>query len=54
VPAFSEMRVHHGPGYRVYFASLGRAVYLLLAGGDKSSQERDIGVAIAMAQELED
>lgn len=38
----SEMRVHSGPGYRVYFTRRGARTYLLLVGGDKSSQKRDI------------
>jgi putative addiction module killer protein len=37
-----ELRVHVGPGYRVYFAQTGRIVLLLLCGGDKSTQKRDI------------
>ena len=40
-----EMRVHYGPGYRMYYARDGAAVYLLLVGGDKSSQSRDIAAA---------
>lgn len=48
----SEMRVHYGPGYRVYFTRIGRSIYLLLAGGDKSSQERDIARALEMARTL--
>lgn len=48
----SEMRIHVGPGYRVYFVREGAAVYLLLLGGDKSSQKRDIEQALAMAREL--
>ena len=44
----SEMRIHYGPGYRVYYAREGAAVYLLLAGGDKSSQRRDIAEAKAL------
>lgn len=48
-----EMRVHIGPGYRVYYTRRGDVVYLLLMGGDKSTQKRDIKRAIAMAQSLE-
>ena len=44
----SEMRVHVGPGYRLYFTRRGKVVYLLLCGGDKSSQKRDIKRAKAM------
>lgn len=49
----SEMRIHFGPGYRVYFTRRGKVVYLLLLGGDKSSQKRDIKRAIDMARELD-
>jgi putative addiction module killer protein len=45
-----EMRVHVGPGYRVYYRRRGEVVYLLLLGGDKSSQKRDIQRAIDMAR----
>lgn len=38
----SEMRIDYGPGYRIYYAQKGNAVYLLLLGGDKRTQERDI------------
>lgn len=48
-----EMRVHVGPGYRVYFTQRGRSVYLLLCGGDKGSQERDIRQARRIAMNLE-
>jgi putative addiction module killer protein len=48
----AEMRIHCGPGYRVYFTRVGDTVYLLLAGGDKTSQKRDIKTAIAMAKTL--
>jgi putative addiction module killer protein len=50
--AVSEMRIDYGPGYRVYFVRQGAAVYLLLTGGDKSTQERDIEQAKAMARKL--
>jgi putative addiction module killer protein len=49
----SEMRIHYGPGYRVYFAQRGMTVVILLCGGDKSTQERDIRTAKAMARDLE-
>ncbi|MGO4525388.1 type II toxin-antitoxin system RelE/ParE family toxin [Microvirga sp. 2MCAF35] len=45
----SEMRVDYGPGYRIYFVQLGQVVVLLLCGGDKSSQSRDIEKAKALA-----
>jgi len=47
----SEMRVHYGPGYRVYFCRRGRTVYLLLCGGPKSSQRKDIKEAKRLARE---
>lgn len=50
----SEMRVDVGPGYRVYFMRSGFALYVLLAGGDKSTQTKDIKRAIALANELRD
>ncbi|CRM45919.1 putative addiction module killer protein [Pseudomonas sp. 31 E 6] len=49
----SEMRIHYGPGYRVYFKRVGELVYLLLTGGDKSTQKRDIERAKAIADEFE-
>ena len=48
----AEMRIDYGPGYRVYFIRQGAPVYLLLTGGDKSTQHRDIERAKAMAREL--
>ena len=48
----SEMRIHFGPGYRVYFTRRGTFVYVLLIGGDKSTQKRDIKRALTMAREL--
>src|ERR1700688_3589438 len=50
----SEMRIHFGPGYRVYFVRTGTTTYVLLAGGDKSSQRRDIDRAMKLARELKD
>ena len=48
----SEMRVHTGPGYRVYFTRRATVLYLLLLGGDKSTQRRDIKTALKMARDL--
>ncbi len=50
--AVYEMRVHYGPGYRMYFTHKGDVIYLLLLGGDKSTQKRDIKRAIRMAQSI--
>lgn len=47
-----EMRVHVGPGYRVYFAQRGRVLLLLLCGGDKSTQARDIAKAEQLLRDL--
>lgn len=49
----SEMRVHCGPGYRVYYGRMGNVVYLLLCGGDKSTQKRDIKQAKALLKSYE-
>ena len=48
----SEMLIHHGPGYRAYFTRREEVVNLLLLGGDRSSQKRDIKRAIEMARAL--
>jgi putative addiction module killer protein len=50
----SEMRVDVGPGYRVYFTRRGETVYLLLVGGDKSTQVRDVRRAQRMARQLKE
>ena len=47
-----EMRVHYGPGYRMYFTRKGEVIYLLLIGGDKSTQKRDIKRAVQMAHSI--
>lgn len=47
-----ELRFAFGPGYRVYFTKRGNVVIILLCGGDKSSQDRDIKRAIEMAKEV--
>jgi len=48
----SEMRIDYGPGYRVYLVRRGDTVVVLLCGGDKRSQDRDIARALKLAQEL--
>jgi putative addiction module killer protein len=48
------MRVHYGPGYRVYFVRRGATVYVLLCGGDKASQKKDIRNAKKMAKDMEE
>lgn len=48
----SELRIDYGPGYRVYFVQRGQALIILLAGGDKRTQERDIQKAIKIAREF--
>ena len=48
----SEMRIDYGPGYRVYFKKIGRVMIILLAGGDKRTQTRNIKTAIRIAKNV--
>jgi putative addiction module killer protein len=48
----SELRIDYGPGYRVYFKRRGRELIILLAGGDKSTQAKDIKAALRYARDL--
>ena len=50
--SIGELRIDHGPGYRVYFVQRGKVLIILLCGGDKRSQQRDIRRAKAMAKEV--
>jgi putative addiction module killer protein len=47
-----EMRIHCGPGYRVYFKRQGSTIVIVLAGGDKNSQDKDIRLALRLSREL--
>lgn len=50
----SEMRIHVGAGYRVYYTQVGMEIFLLLAGGDKSTQQRDIETALELACKIKE
>jgi len=47
-----ELRIDYGPGYRVYFGKIGSTIILLLCGGDKSSQDKDVNLALELAKEI--
>ena len=49
----SELRIDYGPGYRVYYKQFGRYMVILLAGGDKGTQARDIKTALRLAKNLQ-
>ena len=46
----NELRIHHGPGYRIYFQKRGSTIIVLLCGGDKSTQAKDIKAAKRLAE----
>ncbi|ASK36561.1 addiction module protein [Alcanivorax sp. N3-2A] len=50
----SELRIHAGPGYRVYLTYRGQEIIILLVGGDKSTQNKDINAAKALAQQYQE
>ncbi|MHB8303950.1 MAG: type II toxin-antitoxin system RelE/ParE family toxin [Acidobacteriaceae bacterium] len=49
----SELRIHHGPGYRVYYMQRGTVLIVLLCGGDKATQDKDIETAKRLAKDAE-
>lgn len=48
----SEMRIHYGPGYRVYYKQIGNTLIIILCGGDKAKQDQDIAIAKQLAAEI--
>jgi putative addiction module killer protein len=50
----AELRLHYGPGFRIYFTARGDQIIILLCGGDKSSQDKDIARAKTLVAQLED
>jgi putative addiction module killer protein len=50
----SEMRIHYGQGYRVYFAQRGFEIVILLAGGEKATQAKDIKIALGLAKQIKE
>ena len=50
----SELRINYGPGYRVYFKQKGSTLIILLAGGDKASQPRDIDEALSLSRQIKE
>lgn len=48
----SEIRIHYGPGYRVYFMQRGMEIVILLAGGEKTTQSKDIKTALEIARQI--